>query len=218
MRDFRNAKAMAQSLRESLAIKSVTIGYSESLEIIAKTFGLADWNALSAQIQDIGPKLANLPADVSSKTIFEELYCSFCGKSQKDVTRLIAGPGVYICDECLALCDDVLIEETEDLDHTINSLADQSTERLIRLEASAAVTLANGRKILDLLAHVDKGDLQPIPVGRLDPQRTFVLAKSPSERTAYRRGIEERMAYIERVLHAATAVIRDRGLGAQPLL
>jgi len=34
--------------------------------------------------------------------------CSFCGKSEKDVTRLIAGPGVYICDECVGLCDSLL--------------------------------------------------------------------------------------------------------------
>ena len=39
------------------------------------------------------------------------LYCSFCGKSQHDVRKLIAGPSVYICDECVDLCNDVLSEE-----------------------------------------------------------------------------------------------------------
>ena len=37
--------------------------------------------------------------------------CSFCGKSQKQVKKLIAGPGVYICDECIDLCNDIIAEE-----------------------------------------------------------------------------------------------------------
>lgn len=39
------------------------------------------------------------------------LYCSFCGKSQHDVKKLIAGPSVYVCDECVALCNDIISEE-----------------------------------------------------------------------------------------------------------
>ena len=41
----------------------------------------------------------------------KNLYCSFCGKSQDEVKKLIAGPGVYICDECVELCNDILREE-----------------------------------------------------------------------------------------------------------
>ena len=41
----------------------------------------------------------------------KQLKCSFCGKTQEQVRRLVAGPGVYICDECIALCDDILREE-----------------------------------------------------------------------------------------------------------
>ena len=36
------------------------------------------------------------------------LKCSFCGKSQKQVKKLIAGPGVYICDECIDLCNEII--------------------------------------------------------------------------------------------------------------
>ena len=39
------------------------------------------------------------------------LKCSFCGKSQDQVKKLIAGPGVYICDECVELCNEILDEE-----------------------------------------------------------------------------------------------------------
>ena len=42
------------------------------------------------------------------------LYCSFCGKSQHEVKKLIAGPTVFICDECVELCMDIIKEENKD--------------------------------------------------------------------------------------------------------
>jgi ATP-dependent Clp protease ATP-binding subunit ClpX len=41
-----------------------------------------------------------------------ELSCSFCGKSQEEVQRLIAGPDVYICDECVSLCNEIIAQES----------------------------------------------------------------------------------------------------------
>jgi ATP-dependent Clp protease ATP-binding subunit ClpX len=41
------------------------------------------------------------------------LYCSFCGKSQHEVRKLIAGPTVFICDECVELCMDIIREENK---------------------------------------------------------------------------------------------------------
>jgi uncharacterized protein len=55
MRDFRDAKAMAQTLREALKTRSVSVTHSESLELIARTFGLADWNVMAARIQASHP-------------------------------------------------------------------------------------------------------------------------------------------------------------------
>ncbi|MEM9040752.1 MAG: ClpX C4-type zinc finger protein, partial [Actinomycetota bacterium] len=53
----------------------------------------------------------------------ELLKCSFCGKSQKQVKKLIAGPGVYICDECIDLCNEIIEEElTESTDVDFESL------------------------------------------------------------------------------------------------
>lgn len=93
MRTSKDAKAMAKSLRDSLAARSVLLSHSECLEIVAKQFGFADWNTLSAKL------------DV------KQLSCSFCGKSQHEVRSLIEGgckprgtsPCVLICDECVAL-------------------------------------------------------------------------------------------------------------------
>ncbi len=50
-----------------------------------------------------------------SNTEGKVLYCSFCGKSQHEVRKLIAGPSVYICDECVELCNDIIREELEDI-------------------------------------------------------------------------------------------------------
>ena len=44
------------------------------------------------------------------------LHCSFCGKNQHEVRKLIAGPSVFICDECVELCNDIIREEIEDSD------------------------------------------------------------------------------------------------------
>ena len=89
-----NAKAMAKSLRDSLAARDVLLSHSACLEIVAKQFGCADWNTLSAKLQ--------------------QLSCSFCGKTQHEVRSLCEGgcnaPGtscVFICDDCVALCAQV---------------------------------------------------------------------------------------------------------------
>src|SRR5881396_2321549 len=50
---------------------------------------------------------------VSSGETKNTLYCSFCGKSQHEVRKLIAGPTVFICDECVELCMDIIREENK---------------------------------------------------------------------------------------------------------
>ncbi|MDA8793699.1 ATP-dependent Clp protease ATP-binding subunit ClpX [Bacteriovoracaceae bacterium] len=48
----------------------------------------------------------------NGKSSYGNLHCSFCGKSQKEVKKLIAGPGVYVCDECIELCNDIIFEDS----------------------------------------------------------------------------------------------------------
>src|SRR5215468_8849568 len=68
MRDFRDAKAMAQSLREALKTKSVSLTHSESLELVATILGFRDWNVLSATIQSEIKPAAN-PGSTTPATI-----------------------------------------------------------------------------------------------------------------------------------------------------
>ena len=46
------------------------------------------------------------------------LFCSFCGKNQNEVRKLIAGPSVYICNECIDLCNDIIQEEIKEATDT----------------------------------------------------------------------------------------------------
>src|SRR4051794_28275753 len=61
------------------------------------------------------------------------LYCSFCGKSQHEVRKLIAGPSVFICDECIELCNDIIREETASDKTSKGAKSDLPTPREIRL-------------------------------------------------------------------------------------
>ncbi|HNU12158.1 MAG TPA: ClpX C4-type zinc finger protein, partial [Rubrivivax sp.] len=50
-------------------------------------------------------------AEKKGSSVEKVLYCSFCGKSQHEVKKLIAGPSVFICDECIELCNDIIRDE-----------------------------------------------------------------------------------------------------------
>jgi len=60
------------------------------------------------------------------------LYCSFCGKSQHEVRKLIAGPSVFICDECIELCNDIIREETQSGDAAKGAKSDLPVPHEIR--------------------------------------------------------------------------------------
>ena len=72
-----------------------------------------------------------------------EMRCSFCGKLYTDVTKLIAGPGVYICDGCVNLCLDVLAEATEVAPPTLPECASISDDELLERIPFIASSAAN---------------------------------------------------------------------------
>ena len=86
------------------------------------------------------------------------LKCSFCGKSQDQVRKLIAGPGVYICDECIDLCNEILDEEL--LDNQGNARQSSETNRKganqTRHSGKPAPTLATIPKPLEIKNFLDK--------------------------------------------------------------
>jgi ATP-dependent Clp protease ATP-binding subunit ClpX len=88
------------------------------------------------------------------------LYCSFCGKSQHEVRKLIAGPSVFICDECVELCNDIIREEIQQADnqkgassdlptpHEISDILDQYVIGQAQAKKALAVAVYNHYKRL----------------------------------------------------------------------
>jgi ATP-dependent Clp protease ATP-binding subunit ClpX len=84
------------------------------------------------------------------------LKCSFCGKSQEQVRKLIAGPGVYICDECVDLCNEILDEELFDSSSSVpqpSARRDQQPEK--RQVRSPALSLSQIPKPREIKKHLD---------------------------------------------------------------
>jgi hypothetical protein len=110
MRDFRDAKVMARALRDALKARAIETTHAEALELIAKAFGYDNWNILSAKIEATEPPASDERSiSVAARNEpAKTLYCSFCGKSQHEVRKLIRGPTSLICDECVDICTEVV--------------------------------------------------------------------------------------------------------------
>jgi len=98
------------------------------------------------------------------------LYCSFCGKSQHEVRKLIAGPSVFICDECVELCNDIIREELDDRTeeghaklpkpHEIKDVLDSYVIGQQRAKKVLSVAVYNHYKRLESRTPSDKGDIE----------------------------------------------------------
>lgn len=122
------------------------------------------------------------------------LYCSFCGKSQHEVRKLIAGPSVFICDECVELCNDIIREEVE--------------EKHASSGATEQIKLPTPKEILEIL--------DQYVVGQSEPKKVLAVAKKAMKRKTGARGLR---SILENVLldtmyelpsmHGVTKVVID---------
>jgi ATP-dependent Clp protease ATP-binding subunit ClpX len=100
----------------------------------------------------------------------EQLLCSFCGKSQRQVKKLIAGPGVYICDECIDLCNEIIDEEltgapTFDLENLpkpmeINSVLQEYVVGQEPAKRTLSVAVYNHYKRVQMMQSEGENDLE----------------------------------------------------------
>src|SRR5678809_525657 len=107
------------------------------------------------------------------------LKCSFCGKSQNDVRKLIAGPTVYICDECIELCNDIIAEEWEEEKSRelrslpkpadIKNVLDEYVIGQERAKKILAVAVHNHYKRIDAKVGADDVELQKSNILLLGP-------------------------------------------------
>ena len=81
------------------------------------------------------------------------LKCSFCGKSQNDVRKLIAGPTVYICDECIGLCNDIIAEEIEKEEQTFGTTSIPKPAEIKNVLDQYVVGQERAKKILAVAVH-----------------------------------------------------------------
>jgi ATP-dependent Clp protease ATP-binding subunit ClpX len=108
------------------------------------------------------------------------LQCSFCGKSQKEVKKLIAGPTVYICDECIGLCNDIIAEEVDREDswssggplpkpREIKAVLDEYVIGQERAKKVLAVAVHNHYKRIESRVAADDVELQKSNILLLGP-------------------------------------------------
>jgi ATP-dependent Clp protease ATP-binding subunit ClpX len=109
------------------------------------------------------------------------LVCSFCGKSQDEVRKLIAGPTVYICDECIDLCNDIIAEEC-DHEETLNSSSNvPKPAEIKRVLDQYVIGQERAKKILAVAVHnhYKRIDSQMV-TGDVELQKSNILLLGPT--------------------------------------
>jgi ATP-dependent Clp protease ATP-binding subunit ClpX len=109
----------------------------------------------------------------------DNLFCSFCGKNQKEVKKLIAGPAVYICDECIQLCSEIIEEETE---KEAGELANLMSPKEIKTKLDEYVIEQNvAKKILAVAVYNHYKRLDSlISSGDVEIQKSNILLIGPT--------------------------------------
>ncbi len=117
------------------------------------------------------------------------LTCSFCGKSQKEVKKLIAGPTVYICDECIGLCNDIIAEEIEKEDQPYGGTSIPKPAQIKKVLDEYVIGQERAKKILSVAVHnhYKRIDAKPVVAGpggstddEVELQKSNILLLGPT--------------------------------------
>jgi ATP-dependent Clp protease ATP-binding subunit ClpX len=109
----------------------------------------------------------------------DNLFCSFCGKNQTEVKKLIAGPAVYICDECIQLCSEIIEEEGEKTPGRIQH--DLVPRKIKELLDEYVIEQENAKKVLSVAVHNHYKRLDSlVNTGDVEIQKSNILLIGPT--------------------------------------
>jgi len=110
------------------------------------------------------------------------LTCSFCGKSQKEVKKLIAGPTVYICDECIGLCNDIIAEEIDKEEAPYGASAIPKPAQIKSILDEYVIGQERAKKILAVAVHnhYKRIDAKPTDDDDVELQKSNILLLGPT--------------------------------------
>ncbi|PIE17946.1 MAG: ATP-dependent Clp protease ATP-binding subunit ClpX [Proteobacteria bacterium] len=111
-----------------------------------------------------------------------DLCCSFCGKSQKEVKKLIAGPTVYICDECIGLCNDIIAEEIQKDESFSGLTAIPKPREIRRVLDEYVIGQDKAKKVLSVAVynHYKRIDAKDGSRDEVDLQKSNILILGPT--------------------------------------
>lgn len=112
----------------------------------------------------------------------QNLICSFCGKTQEEVRKLVAGPGVYICDECVDLCNDILTEELDEVAGRSNKLKVPTPKDIYAQLDEYVIGQEYAKKILSVAVHSHYKRIQSNfnPRSDIEIQKSNILLLGPT--------------------------------------
>jgi len=108
------------------------------------------------------------------------LSCSFCGKSQREVKKLIAGPTVYICDECIELCNDIIAEETSKQDMLKTKAGVPKPYEIKKILDEYVIGQERAKRVLAVAVHNHYKRIESRPTSDVELQKSNILLIGPT--------------------------------------
>ncbi|MFO1464345.1 MAG: ATP-dependent Clp protease ATP-binding subunit ClpX [bacterium] len=108
------------------------------------------------------------------------LSCSFCGKSQREVKKLIAGPTVYICDECIELCNDIIAEETNKQEMLKTKAGVPKPSEIKKILDEYVIGQERAKRVLSVAVHNHYKRIEARPTSDVELQKSNILLVGPT--------------------------------------
>ncbi len=116
----------------------------------------------------------------TSKNVNNKLKCSFCGKDQDEVKKLIAGPSVHICDECVDLCNEIISEELDSTTEPAGTLPVPTPKEIEKLLSGHVIGQEQAKKVLSVAVYNHYKRISDKNSGEVEIQKSNILLIGPT--------------------------------------